>query len=64
MNHRDIDFHIYTAVLNISESLEVIRKICSNPAVTHMEYRNLNTEEACLGFHISLCTKAKNGKLT
>ena len=53
MNHRDIDFHIYTADLNISESLEVIRKICSTPAVTHMEYRNLiNTEEACLEFHV------------
>ncbi len=53
MKHRDIDFHIYTEKLDISESFEVIKKICSNPAVTRMEYRNLaDTGEACLEFHI------------
>ena len=53
MKHRDIDFHIYTEKLDISESFEVIKKICSNPAVTRMEYRNLaETGESCLEFHI------------
>ena len=53
MKHRDIDFHIYTERLNISESFAVIQKICADPAVTRMEYRNLaDTEEACLEFHI------------
>ena len=53
MKHRDIDFHIYTDKLDISESLEVIRKICANPAVTRMEYRDLSdTDESCLEFHI------------
>ena len=53
MKHRDIDFHIYTSELNISESFKVIEKLCANPAVTRMEYRNLtDTEEACLEFHI------------
>ena len=53
MKHRDIDYHIYTEMLNIAESFEVIKKICSNPAVTRMEYRNLaDTAEACLEFHI------------
>ena len=53
MKHRDIDFHIYTGELNISESFKVIEKLCANPAVTRMEYRNLaDTEEACLEFHI------------
>ena len=53
MKHRDIDFHIYTDKLDIAESFEVMKKICANPAVTHMEYRNLaDTEEACLEFHI------------
>ena len=53
MKHRDIDFHIYTDKLDISESLEVIRNICANPAVTRMEYRDLSdTDEACLEFHI------------
>ena len=53
MKHLDIDFHIYTSELNISESFKVIEKLCANPAVTRMEYRNLtDTEEACLEFHI------------
>ena len=53
MKHRDIDYHIYTEKLDIAKSFEVIKKICDNPAVTRMEYRNLvDTEEACLEFHI------------
>ena len=53
MKHRDIDFHIYTEKLDIAESFNVIQKICANPAVTRMEYRNLaDTAEACLEFHI------------
>ena len=53
MKHRDIDFHIYTENLDIAESFEAIKKICSNPAVTRLEYRNLaDTEEACLEFHV------------
>ena len=53
MKHRDIDFHIYTERLDIAESFNVIQKICANPAVTRMEYRNFaNTEEACLEFHV------------
>ena len=53
MKHRDIDFHIYTDKLDIVESFKAIQKICANPAVTRMEYRNLSdTEESCLEFHI------------
>ena len=53
MKHRDIDFHIYTDKLNIAESFQAIQKICANPAVTRMEYRNLaDTGEACLEFHV------------
>ena len=53
MKHRDIDFHIYTDKLDIVESFKAIQKICANPAVTRMEYRNLSdTGEACLEFHI------------
>ena len=53
MKHRDIDFHIYTGELNISESFKVIQILCANPSVTRMEYRNLaDTAEACLEFHI------------
>ena len=53
MKHRDIDFHIYTEKLDFAESFHVIQKICADPAVTRMEYRNLaDTEEACLEFHV------------
>ena len=53
MKHRDIDFHVYSGKLDIAESFKVIQKICANPAVTRMEYRNLlDTEEACLEFHL------------
>ena len=53
MKHRDIDFHIYTEKLDVAESFDVIKKICADPAVTRMEYRNLaDTEEACLEFHV------------
>ena len=53
MKHRDIDFHIYTGELNIAESFQAVQKICANPAVTRMEYRNLSdTGEACLEFHV------------
>ena len=53
MKHRDIDYHIYTEKLDIAESFKVLQKICGNPAVTRMEYRNLaDTEEACLEFHV------------
>ena len=53
MKHRDIDFHIYTDKLDIAESFKAVQKICTNPAVTRMEYRNLvDTEEACLEFHV------------
>ena len=53
MKHRDIDFHIYTEKLDIAESFKAVQKICANPAVSRMEYRNLaDTEEACLEFHV------------
>ena len=53
MKHRDIDFHIYTDQLDIAESFKAVQKICADPAVTRMEYRNLaDTDEACLEFHV------------
>ena len=53
MKHRDIDFHIYTETLETATAFKVMEKICSDPAVTRMEYRNLgNTDEACLEWHV------------
>lgn len=52
MKHRDIDFHIYTDTLDLQESFKAISRICANPKVTRLEYRNLSaTEEACLEWH-------------
>lgn len=58
MKHRDVDFHIYTDTLNVTESFKAISQICANPSVTHLEYRNLAaTGEACLEWHVwyNLC---------
>lgn len=53
MKHRDIDFHIYTDTLDITQSFQVIQKICAHPSVTRLEYRNLSaTDEACLEWHV------------
>ena len=53
MKHRDIDFHIYTDILNTAESFKAISRICADPHVSQLEYRNLAaTEEACLEWHI------------
>jgi len=53
MKHRDIDFHIYTDTLDPEESFKAITKICADPNVSQLEYRNLAaTDEACLEWHI------------
>ena len=53
MKHRDIDFHIYTDTLDPAESFKAVARICADPNVTQLEYRNLAaTDEACLEWHI------------
>lgn len=53
MKHRDIDFHIYTDKLDVAESFKAISRICVNPNVIRLEYRNLAaTDEACLEWHV------------
>ena len=53
MKHRDIDFHIYTDALNPVESFKAVTRICADPHVLQLEYRNLSaTNEACLEWHI------------
>ncbi|MEA4863505.1 MAG: phosphoglycerate mutase family protein [Victivallaceae bacterium] len=52
MKHRDFDFHIYTPVLDPAQSFKAVGKICANPRISRMEYRNLaDTDEHCLEFH-------------
>ena len=52
MTHKDIDFHIYTDVMNIAEDFSVMKQLAKNPAITRIEYINgLNTEEECVEWH-------------
>lgn len=52
MKHRDIDFHIYSSLLNISDNFRAMAMLAENPSVQKIEYTNLlNTEEACIEWH-------------
>ncbi len=52
MKHCDIDFHIYTDTLDVAESFKAVSRICANPNITRLEYRNLSaTDEACMEWH-------------
>ncbi len=52
MKHRDIDFHIYTAELNIADSFRAAARIAQLPSVLRMEYRNgIFTDEHCIEWH-------------
>jgi hypothetical protein len=52
MNKRDIDFHIYTPELQISESFKAMADFADNPAVRQIEFRNLiDTGEHCVEWH-------------
>jgi hypothetical protein len=51
--NQDIDLHIYTDELKISESFSVIERLAENMAITHIEYGNgINTEEECIEWHV------------
>ncbi len=52
MNHRDIDFHIYTLPLKIADSFCVMERLAENPAIKRIEYGNsIDTEERCIEWH-------------
>lgn len=51
--HRDIDFHIYTPVLDVKQSFAIMAEICAHPQIKKCEFSNLaDTEEACFEWHI------------
>lgn len=53
MKHLDIDFHVYSEQLSISESFKAILKIFKNPKVKSFWFKNLlNTDENCLEWHL------------
>lgn len=53
MKHLDIDFHIYSFPLNLSNSFKVIAQFAENTSVKHIEYLNrIDTEEKCIEWHL------------
>lgn len=53
MKHRDIDFHIYSSPLEISESFRAMAKLAENTSIKRMECANLlHTVEKCIEWHV------------
>lgn len=52
MKHRDIDFHIYSSPLNLSDSFRAMAKLAENTSIKKIECTNLlHTVEACIEWH-------------
>lgn len=54
IRHRDIDFHIYTDPLLLSDSFRAVAMLAENRGIREITYRNLlDTPEMCLEWHAS-----------
>ena len=52
INHRDIDFHIYSQELNIRSSFAAMSKLAQNPRIRQIQYVNLlDKDDKCLEWH-------------
>lgn len=52
MKHRDIDFHIYSSPLSLSDSFRAMAQLAENVSIKKVEYTNLlDTEEECIEWH-------------
>jgi len=52
MKSKDIDLHIYTDKLNISESFSVMQELAKRLSLKEIQYKNLiDTEEECIEWH-------------
>ena len=52
MKNRDIDFHIYSGKLDISESFSVVQALAKRLPLKEIQYKNLiETEEECIEWH-------------
>ncbi|SBW00161.1 phosphoglycerate mutase family protein [uncultured Dysgonomonas sp.] len=53
MSNKDIDFHVYSSPLLISDSFEAMTKLAAKPGITRLEYINgFETEEQCIEWHV------------
>jgi len=52
MKHLDIDFHIYSNPLVVSESFGAMSRLAENTSIKRIEYSNLiDTKEHCIEWH-------------
>jgi predicted nucleotidyltransferase len=52
INNRDIDFHIYTNPVKLSDSFSVISRIAENKRIKTISYTNLiEAEDKCIEWH-------------
>jgi len=52
MKSKDIDLHIYTDKLDISESFSVMQELAERLSLKEIQYKNLiDTEEECIEWH-------------
>jgi hypothetical protein len=52
LNHRDIDFHIYTDPFNLSDSFTAISRLAENRHIRSIRYTNLeDAEDRCIEWH-------------
>lgn len=52
MKHKDIDFHIYSSPVSLSDSFRAMAKLAENTSIKKIECANLlHTVEACIEWH-------------
>lgn len=52
MKHRDIDFHIYSSSISLSDDFQAMAKLAENRAIRKIDFTNLlHTDEACVEWH-------------
>lgn len=50
--HRDVDFHVYSSPVRLSDSFRAMARLAENPYIRKIECTNLlHTEEACVEWH-------------
>jgi len=52
IKHQDVDFHIYTPELSVTESFKAVARMAENPSIKRVEFINgIQTDEHCIEWH-------------
>lgn len=52
VKHRDIDFHVYSNPVVITDSFAAMARLATHPTIKAIEYKNLlDTDECCIEWH-------------